>query len=48
MDLLRKNKPLRTSGPQVAKAIFGGDLTILPIPQREIDQNKALIQNKGY
>ena len=48
MDLLRKGKALRTSGPQVAKAIFGGDLTILPIPQREIDQNKALVQNKGY
>ena len=48
MDLLRKGKALRTSGPQAAKATFGGDLTILPIPQREIDQNKTLVQNKGY
>jgi hypothetical protein len=48
MDLLRKNKPLRTTGPEASKATFGGNLTILPIPFREIDQNKSLVQNPGY
>jgi hypothetical protein len=48
MDLLRKGKPLRTTGPEASKATFGGALTILPIPFREIDQNKALVPNPGY
>lgn len=48
MDLLRKGKPLRTTGPEASKAVYGGSFTILPIPFREIDQNKALVQNPGY
>ncbi|MGB4398854.1 MAG: RagB/SusD family nutrient uptake outer membrane protein [Daejeonella sp.] len=48
MDLLRKGKALRTTGPEASKATFGGNFTILPIPFREIDQNKALVQNPGY
>ncbi|WP_411272795.1 RagB/SusD family nutrient uptake outer membrane protein [Daejeonella sp.] len=48
MDLLRKGKPLRATGPEASKATYGGNLTILPIPFREIDQNKALVQNPGY
>lgn len=48
MDLLRKSKALRTTGPEASKAVFGGNFTILPIPFREIDQNKALVQNPGY
>src|SRR5258705_1213784 len=34
MDLLRRGRDLRTGDP---KAVFGADKTILPIPQREID-----------
>lgn len=48
MDLLRYEMPLRTSGEGADKAGFGGDFTILPIPQREIDQNPSLVQNPGY
>jgi hypothetical protein len=49
MDLLRKNLPLRAAGlPQANVAQPGADKTILPIPQREIDLNKSLTQNKGY
>jgi hypothetical protein len=47
MDLLRRGKPLRSADP---KAVFGADKTILPIPQREIDNNPALAnqQNPSY
>ncbi len=48
MDLLRNGQNLRNSGPNAPNAVFGGNRTILPIPQREIDLNKALIQNPGY
>jgi starch-binding outer membrane protein, SusD/RagB family len=48
MDLGRRGLPLRTSGPTAATAAFGGQKTVLPIPQREIDQNKELKQNAGY
>ena len=48
MDLLRKSKALRTTGAEASKATFGGNFTILPIPFREIDQNKTLVQNPGY
>jgi len=48
MDLLRYKKPLRTTGEGVSKAVFGGDLTILPIPQRELDINASLEPNPGY
>jgi starch-binding outer membrane protein, SusD/RagB family len=47
-DLLRRKQPLRTSGPQAALAAYGAPKTILPIPQREIDLNKNLVQNVGY
>lgn len=39
MDLLRRNLPLRADDP---KAAFGGEKTILPIPQRELDNNPQL------
>lgn len=47
MDLLRRNLPLRLSN---ANAAFGADKTILPIPQREIDNNSGLAgqQNPGF
>lgn len=45
MDLLRYKLPLRAG---VAAAAFGADKTILPIPQREIDNNKSLVQNPGF
>lgn len=48
MDLLRNRMPLRTSGENVARAAFGADLTILPIPQRELDVNPNLVPNPGY
>lgn len=50
MDLLRRQKPLRTTGSAtiLAAAAFGAPKTILPIPQRELDQNKSLTQNTGY
>ena len=47
MDLLRIGKALAT-GSLAAVSVPGADKTILPIPQREIDNNKSLIQNKGY
>jgi starch-binding outer membrane protein, SusD/RagB family len=47
-DLLRRKQPLRASGPQAALAAYGAARTILPIPQREIDLNKSLVQNAGY
>ncbi|MBF8964839.1 RagB/SusD family nutrient uptake outer membrane protein [Pontibacter sp. FD36] len=48
MDLLRYKKPLKTNGEGASKAVFGGDLTILPIPQRELDINPSLVPNPGY
>ncbi|MCX2432150.1 RagB/SusD family nutrient uptake outer membrane protein [Pedobacter sp. GR22-10] len=47
MDLLRNRLPLRNGNPAAA---FGGAKTILPIPQREIDNNPGLQgqQNSGY
>jgi len=51
MDLLRKGKPLRSSGPTAALSVpCTGQKVILPIPQREIDINPSLKgqQNPGY
>lgn len=48
MDLLRKAKPLRTSGPTADNAQPDDPKTILPIPQREVDLNPNLGQNDGY
>jgi hypothetical protein len=47
MDLLRREQPLRVGN---VKAAFGADKTILPIPQREVDNNPGLQgqQNAGY
>jgi starch-binding outer membrane protein, SusD/RagB family len=47
MDLLRRGKDLRFNDP---KAAYKADRTILPIPQREIDNNPGLAgqQNPGY
>lgn len=47
MDLLRNRQALRSGN---AAAAFGGAKTILPIPQREIDNNSGLQgqQNTGY
>jgi len=47
MDLLRRGRNLR---PADAKAAFGASKTILPIPQREVDNNPSLTnqQNPGY
>jgi hypothetical protein len=48
LDLLRKGKGLRSTGPNVAASAFGQPRTIMPIPQREIDLNSNLVQNPGY
>lgn len=48
LDLLRRGQPLRRTGVTAAAAAFGQPRTILPIPQREIDLNKSLVQNPGY
>ncbi len=47
MDLLRRGKNLRVGNPNAA---FGANKTILPIPQREIDNNPSLVgkQNAGF
>lgn len=45
MDLLRNKQPLKAG---VTKAAFGADKTILPIPQRELDNNPSLVPNQGY
>ena len=47
MDLLRNKQNLRSGNPAAA---YGGNKTILPIPQREIDNNSGLQgqQNPGY
>ncbi len=48
MDLLRRGLPLRTTGTTATLAIYGGLKTVLPLPQREIDLNKNLVQNQSY
>lgn len=48
LDLLRRGQDLRTTGAAAALAGFGMPRTIMPIPQREIDQNPNLVQNTGY
>lgn len=45
MDMLRYKKDLRAGNPL---AEFGGDKTILPIPQREVDNNTSLDPNPGF
>lgn len=45
MDLLRYRQDLRSGNPLAA---FGGQKTILPIPQREVDNNPSLEPNPGY
>jgi starch-binding outer membrane protein, SusD/RagB family len=45
MDILRYRQSLRTGNPLAA---FGGEKTILPIPQREVDNNPSLEPNPGY
>jgi hypothetical protein len=47
MDLLRRGQSLRVGN---VNAAFGANKTILPIPQREIDNNPGLTdqQNLGY
>ncbi|MFK7001396.1 RagB/SusD family nutrient uptake outer membrane protein [Flavobacterium oreochromis] len=50
MDLLRNGIQLRSSGtvPAPTETMPGKPKVILPIPQRELDLNKNLIQNSGY
>lgn len=50
MDLLRKGKPLRATGPLATQSRPGDNKVILPIPQREVDINPSLKtqQNPGY
>lgn len=45
MDMLRYKQNLR---PGVPAAAYGANKTILPIPQREIDNNKSLQPNPGF
>ncbi|MEO8794682.1 MAG: RagB/SusD family nutrient uptake outer membrane protein [Daejeonella sp.] len=45
MDMLRYRQNLRANNPLAA---FGGDKTILPIPQSEVDNNPSLEPNPGY
>ncbi len=45
MDLLRNGLPLRQG---LADAAFGGNETVFPIPQREVDLNPNLAQNPGF
>lgn len=45
MDMLRYKMNLRAGNPLAA---FAGQKTILPIPQREIDNNPSLQPNPGY
>lgn len=45
MDLLRVGEPLRQN---FADAAFGGNETVFPIPQREIDISAPLTQNPGF
>lgn len=50
MDLLRRGKALRSSGPNAGESKPGDPKVILPIPQREVDINPNLKsqQNPGY
>lgn len=48
MDLLRRGLPLRTTGTTATLAAYGSPKTVLPLPQREIDLNKNLVQNQSY
>ncbi len=49
MDLLRNRRSLRRPGMlNIEESQFGADKTILPIPQRDRDQNLELSQNQGY
>jgi len=45
MDMLRYKQNLRATNPLAA---YGGQKTILPIPQRELDNNKSLVPNPGF
>ena len=45
MDMLRRGQNLRTD---LSAAAFGSDMTVLPIPQRELDINPNLTGNPGY
>ncbi len=45
MDMLRYKQNLRSGNPLAA---FGGQKTVLPIPQREIDNNPNLVPNPGF
>lgn len=45
MDMLRYKQNLRAGNPLAA---FGGQKTIFPIPQRELDNNKSLTPNPGF
>lgn len=48
-DLLRNGRSLRSDGmPNAADSAPGANLTIFPIPTREIDINPNLVQNPGY
>lgn len=48
MDLLRNGRGLREGLEFEAQAEVGQPLTILPIPQREIDLSTQIEQNPGY
>ncbi|MDH5379418.1 MAG: RagB/SusD family nutrient uptake outer membrane protein, partial [Cyclobacteriaceae bacterium] len=49
MDLLRTGRDLRPAiDPDFSESQPGDNLTILPIPQREMDLNSNLTQNTGY
>lgn len=48
MDLLRRGKALRKSGEHADKSSPGNHLVVMPVPQREIDQNAKLKQTQGY
>lgn len=45
MDMLRYKQNLRAANPLAA---YGGQKSILPIPQRELDNNKSLVPNPGF
>lgn len=45
MDMLRYKQNLRATNPLAA---YGGQKSILPIPQSELDNNKSLVPNPGF
>lgn len=45
MDMLRYKLNLRSTNPLAA---YGGQKSILPIPQREVDNNPGLVPNPGF